>query len=81
LLIAPHVFSDVTMDMTITLEEIFGPVAPILKVMNEAEALRVANDTDAGLTGAVITRDENRARAFALQMEVGIAWLTSTTSP
>lgn len=73
LVIPPHVFTGVTMNMTIAREEIFGPVAPIIKVRNEAEALRVANDTDAGLTGAVITKDENRGLAFALKMEVGMA--------
>jgi aldehyde dehydrogenase (NAD+) len=41
-------------------------------VNDEADALRIANDTDAGLTAAVITRDENRGRAFALQMEAGM---------
>jgi aldehyde dehydrogenase (NAD+) len=73
LLIPPHVFIGVTMDMKIAQEEIFGPVAPIIKVKDEAEALRVANDTEAGLTGAVITRDERRGLAFALHMEVGMA--------
>lgn len=72
LLIPPHIFTGVTMKMTIAREEIFGPVAPIIKVNDEAEALRVANDTDAGLTAAVITRDENRGLAFALQMEAGM---------
>nr|WP_238985506.1 aldehyde dehydrogenase family protein [Nitrosococcus halophilus] len=75
LLIPPHIFTGVTMAMRIAREEIFGPVAPIIKVKDEAEALRVANDTDAGLTGAVFTRDENRGLAFALQMEVGMAHL------
>ncbi len=73
LLIPPHVFTGVTMGMRIAREEIFGPVAPIIKVRDEAEALQVANDTDAGLTGAVITRDETRGLAFALKMEVGMA--------
>ena len=72
LLIPPHIFTGVTMAMKIAREEIFGPVAPIIKVKDEAEALRVANDIDAGLTGAVITRDENRGLAFALRMEVGM---------
>ncbi len=72
LLIPPHIFTGVTMKMTIAREEIFGPVAPIIKVNDEAEALRVANDTDAGLTGSVITRDETRGLAFALQMEAGM---------
>jgi aldehyde dehydrogenase (NAD+) len=73
LLIPPHIFTGVTMTMKIAREEIFGPVAPIIKVKDEAEALRIANDTDSGLTGAVISRDENRGLAFALQMEVGMA--------
>jgi aldehyde dehydrogenase (NAD+) len=72
LVIPPHIFTGVTMKMAIAREEIFGPVAPIIKVNDEAEALRVANDTDAGLTAAVITRDENRGLAFALQMEAGM---------
>lgn len=73
LVIPPHIFADVTMGMRIAREEIFGPVAPIIKVKDEAEALRVANDTNAGLTGAVFTQDEKRGLAFALQMEVGMA--------
>lgn len=73
LIIPPYIFTGVTMDMRIAREEIFGPVAPIIKVKDEAEALRVANDTDAGLTGAVFTQDERRGLAFALQMEVGMA--------
>jgi aldehyde dehydrogenase (NAD+) len=72
LVIPPHIFTGVTMKMAIAREEIFGPVAPIIKVRDEAEALRIANDTDAGLTGSVITRDENRGLAFALQMKAGM---------
>lgn len=70
--IPPHIFTGVTADMTIAREEIFGPVASIIRVRGEEEALEVANNTDRGLSSAVITRDENRGLKFALQLEVGM---------
>ncbi len=68
----PHVFVDVTNDMQVAQDEMFGPIAPIIKVNGEAEALRVANDTQYGLSSAVFTRDQERGVRFALGVQAGM---------
>lgn len=73
LVVPPHVFTNVTNKMEIAIREIFGPVAPILRVSNGSEALAVANDTDYGLAGAVFTRDMEVGMQFAGEMQVGMA--------
>jgi aldehyde dehydrogenase (NAD+) len=65
------VFADVTTDMTIAQEEIFGPVLSILRYADEDEALRIANDSDYGLAGAVWSGDADHAVAFARRMQTG----------
>ncbi|MFD5145149.1 aldehyde dehydrogenase family protein [Streptomyces sp. NPDC058401] len=69
--IAPTVFADVTPDMTIAQEEIFGPVLSILPYADQDEALAIANGTDYGLGGAVWAADEATAVAFARLMDTG----------
>src|SRR4051794_8142943 len=69
--IAPTVFADVTTDMTIAQEEIFGPVLSILKYEDEDEALRIANDSIYGLAGGVWSGDAEKAKAFARKMKTG----------
>ncbi|MFF5651898.1 aldehyde dehydrogenase family protein [Streptomyces collinus] len=69
--VAPTVFADVTPDMTIAQEEIFGPVLSILTYEDEEDALRIANGTVYGLAGAVWAGDEAEAVAFARRMETG----------
>ncbi|WP_030770210.1 aldehyde dehydrogenase family protein [Streptomyces sp. NRRL F-2664] len=69
--VAPTVFADVTPDMTIAQEEIFGPVLSILAYEDEDEALRIANGTVYGLGGAVWAADEETAAAFARRMDTG----------
>jgi aldehyde dehydrogenase (NAD+) len=68
----PHVFVDVRNDMQIAQDEMFGPIVPIIKVNDEAEALRVANDTQYGLSSAVFTRDRELGVRFALQVQAGM---------
>ncbi|WP_263357671.1 aldehyde dehydrogenase family protein [Acidicapsa ligni] len=68
----PHVFVGVRNEMTVAREEMFGPIAPILKANGEAEALRMANDTEFGLSSAVFTRDRERGVQFALKVEAGM---------
>ncbi len=58
-------------------EELFGPVAAILRVKDEAEAVRVANDTTFGLGGSVWTRDAARGERIALQLQCGAAFVNS----
>ncbi len=68
----PHVFADVRNDMEMAQEEMFGPIAPIIRVSGEAEALQVANATQYGLSSSVFTRDRERGVRFALGIEAGM---------
>ncbi|SIT77796.1 aldehyde dehydrogenase family protein [Pontibaca methylaminivorans] len=70
--VRPTVFADVTNDMTIAREEIFGPVLSILPFETEDEALSIANDTDYGLTNYVQTQDPERARRLARGLRSGM---------
>ena len=58
-------------------QELFGPVAAIIRVKDEAEAVRVANDTSFGLGGSVWTRDVARGEQVALQLQCGAAFVNS----
>ncbi|MFB7500807.1 aldehyde dehydrogenase family protein [Streptomyces sp. NPDC056161] len=69
--VRPTVFADVTPEMSIAQEEIFGPVLTILRYTDEEDALRIANGTVYGLAGAVWAGDEARAVAFARRMDTG----------
>lgn len=69
--ISPTVFADVTPDMTIAQEEIFGPVLSIIRYEDEEEAVRIANGTVYGLAGAVWAAEEAEAVAFARRLDTG----------
>ena len=69
--ITPTVFSGVDNDMTIAREEIFGPVLSILPYRDEADAVRIANDTVYGLAAAVWSGDQDRALKVARQLQAG----------
>ncbi|MFE6892945.1 aldehyde dehydrogenase family protein [Streptomyces sp. NPDC057694] len=69
--VAPTVFADVTPEMTIAQEEIFGPVVSIIRYEDEDDALRIANGTVYGLAGAVWAGEEAEAVAFARRMDTG----------
>jgi aldehyde dehydrogenase (NAD+) len=69
--VRPTVFSNVTRDMTIAQEEIFGPVLSILPYDTEEEAIEIANDTIYGLAGGVWSGDQERAKKVARQMRTG----------
>ncbi|MFE2814845.1 aldehyde dehydrogenase family protein [Streptomyces nigra] len=69
--VSPTVFAEVTPDMTVAQEEIFGPVLSVLRYEDEEDALRIANGTVYGLAGAVWAGDEARAVAFARRMDTG----------
>jgi aldehyde dehydrogenase (NAD+) len=69
--VRPTVFANVTNDMTIAREEIFGPVLAILPYRDEEEAIRIANDTPYGLSGYVTSGDLDRARRVALRLRAG----------
>src|SRR5690606_25565476 len=69
----PHVFADVRNDMLVAREELFGPVAPIIPVANEDEALALANQTSFGLSSCVFGGDIGHATIFAERLEAGMA--------
>ncbi|QUI30952.1 aldehyde dehydrogenase family protein [Streptomyces alfalfae] len=69
--VQPTVFADVTPEMTIAQEEIFGPVLSLIRYEDEEDALRIANGTVYGLAGAVWAADDAEAAAFARRMDTG----------
>jgi acyl-CoA reductase-like NAD-dependent aldehyde dehydrogenase len=69
--VRPTVFSEVTPEMTIAREEIFGPVLVIQPYEDEEEAIRIANDTDYGLAGGVYSASTERATAVARRLRTG----------
>lgn len=73
----PTLFTHATNDMAIAREEIFGPVLTAIPFRDEAEALRLANDTDYGLTGYLWTSDVTRALRFSDALEAGMIWVNS----
>ena len=73
--VEPTIFVDVTNDMRIAQEEIFGPVLSVLRYHDEDEAIRIANDTDYGLSAAVWSTDDERALEVGRQIRAGTVWI------
>jgi len=71
----PTVFADIAPDAVIAQEEIFGPVLAVIKVENFKEGLKVANNTEYGLTGAVYTDDRERLDMARQEFHVGNLYL------
>jgi acyl-CoA reductase-like NAD-dependent aldehyde dehydrogenase len=68
----PTVLADVTPDMDIAREEVFGPVMLLMRVRDDGEAVKVANGVAYGLSSSVFSRNRARARAIAAQLEAGM---------
>ncbi len=75
----PTVLAGVTTEMPAFREEIFGPVAPVIVVRDDAEAVAVANDTEYGLVAAIQTGSRERGRAVADQLSTGIVHVNDQT--
>lgn len=75
--IQPTVFADVSDDMTIAREEIFGPVMCVLDFEDEAEVIERANATEFGLSAGVFTADFSRAHRVVDQLEAGTLWINT----
>ncbi len=75
--LAPTIFDRTTPSMRIVREEIFGPVLVVQTFKDEADAIRVANDTIYGLAGAVFTQDVAKAHRVIRKMRAGITWINT----
>ncbi|HZV07164.1 MAG TPA: aldehyde dehydrogenase family protein [Gemmataceae bacterium] len=71
----PTIFADVTMEMRIAREEIFGPILSVLRWDDEVEMLRQVNQVEYGLTCAIWTRDVAKAHRLASRVEAGFCWI------
>ena len=75
--VQPTVFADVTPDMTIAREEIFGPVLAAIEFADIDEAIARANDTQYGLAAGVWTRDIKKAHYVARKLQAGTVWVNT----
>jgi 5-carboxymethyl-2-hydroxymuconic-semialdehyde dehydrogenase len=75
--IAPTIFTNVSKNMRIAKEEIFGPVLVVLPFESETEALDIVNDSEYGLAGYLWTQNVTRAFQFSQSMEAGMIWVNS----
>ena len=76
----PTIFTEVTNDMRIARDEIFGPVLAMMKFSTEDELIRLANTTDYGLAAGVWTKDIDRALRFARDVDAGTVWVNTYRS-
>jgi benzaldehyde dehydrogenase (NAD) len=75
----PTVVVDVTPEMRLWTEEIFAPIAPVLVVDDDAEAVQLANDTSYGLVDSVLTADLTRGLAIARRLSAGMVHINDAT--
>jgi len=78
--VEPTVFTDVTDDMRIAREEIFGPVVSILRWKDEDDVIARANALDVGLTASIWTHDLDRAHRMASRVEAGYVWINGAST-
>lgn len=75
--LAPAVVADVTAEMRLAREEVFGPIAPVIVARDEDDAVAIANATEFGLGGSVWTRDLERGERIARRLEAGTTFVNS----
>ena len=75
--VEPTVFAEVADHSRLACEEIFGPVASVMRVEDDDEALRRANATPYGLAAGVVTADLDAAHRLAAQLDAGLVWVNT----
>ena len=78
-MVPPHVFTEVTAEMDLFRNEIFGPLVGIVRAKDEAEALELANDTEYGLSSSVFTQDMEKGLRFARGIRAGMTHVNDIT--
>jgi betaine-aldehyde dehydrogenase len=78
--VEPTVFADVTDDMRIAREEIFGPVVSVLRWTDENDLVARVNALDVGLTASIWTHDLDRAHRLASKVEAGYIWINGAST-
>lgn len=73
--VAPVILTEVTNDMRIAREEIFGPVLVVIRYDDDDDAVRIANDSEYGLSAGIWSTDNQRALALARRLEAGTVWV------
>lgn len=77
--VQPTVFADVDMGMKIASEEIFGPVASVIKFKSEEEAIQIANDTTYGLAAAVHSQNYAQVNRVTRRLKAGTVWINQVS--
>lgn len=75
----PTILTDVAEENPVYHQELFGPVTTILRAKDEADAIRIANDSPYGLGGSVFTKDEERGRRVARKLDTGMVYINHPT--
>lgn len=75
----PTIISNVTKDMAIFHQELFGPVAVVHRVKNDEEAIKLANDSNYGLSSVIVGKDKSRIKAISNQLDVGMVFINSVS--
>jgi 2-formylbenzoate dehydrogenase len=75
----PTIFADVTAEMTIAREEVFGPVMSVMTWQSEDEAVRIANGVDYGLTASIWTQNVSRAIRLSREVDAGYVWVNGSS--
>lgn len=79
--VKPTLLTGVTHNMTVIRDETFGPVIPVLKVSNDAQAIKYMNDSEFGLTASIWTKDMETGEKLATQIEAGTCFVNRADYP
>lgn len=79
--VAPRLLINVTHEMDVMTEETFGPVIPVMKVKNDAEAIKLMNDSQFGLTASIWTKDVNKGHELIDEIEAGTVFVNRCDYP